>query len=317
LNPQIFTNHFSIDFSPSKSDLRRSDHQGKYKESTSTMSVDIRPGFLPPQAPYDVTSTIIDFVATTPAIPEYKNCFAAVIDNFMTETECTELLALAEQSTEAGKWERAMINVGNGNQVMATDYRNCGRIIFDSPEIADRLLARLKPFFESWDAVTLQNKLGVTGLAGRKNIFTLTRLNERLWFLKYVGGEYFRPHCDGNYRTPDGSEISFYTIQLYLSGEGEEGQDLKEFAKRQKRELEGKDMNSDDRKGTDQEKLLGGATSFMPSWELADQPVRVWPKTGRVLVFQQNNMWHGGDSVCVGTKHTMRTDVMYSKTPLA
>lgn len=281
------------------------------------MSIDIRPGFLPPQAPHNVTSAIIDFTATTPAIPEYKNCFAAVIDNFMTEAECKELLALAEQSTKNGKWERAMINVGNGKQTMATDYRNCGRIIFDSPEIAGRLLARLKPFFESWDTVTLQNKLGVTGLAGRKNIFNLTRLNERLRFLKYVGGEYFRPHCDGNYRTPDGSEISFYTIQLYLSGEGEEGQDLEEFAKRQKKELKGKGIKSDDKKGADPERLLGGATSFMPSWEQADQAVRVWPKTGRVLVFQQNNLWHGGDSVYGGTKYTVRTDVMYSKTPLA
>lgn len=281
------------------------------------MSVDIRPDFLSPQAPHNVTSTIIDFTATTPPIPEYKKSFAAVIDNFMTEDECQELLGLAEQSTEDGKWERAMINIGNGKQAMATDYRNCGRIIFDSPDIADRLLARLKPFFESWDMVTLQNKLGVTGLAGRKNIFNLTRLNERLRFLKYIGGEYFRPHCDGNYRTPDGSEISFYTIQLYLSGEGEEGQDLKEFAKRQKNELKGKDIKSEDGKGADQGKLLGGATSFMASWELPDQAVRFWPKTGRVLVFQQNNMWHGGDSVYGGTKYTVRTDVMYSKTPLA
>lgn len=281
------------------------------------MSVDIRPDFLPPQAPQNVTSTVIDFTATTPPIPEYRNSFAAVIDNFMTEAECKELLALAEQSTETGNWERAMINAGNGKQTMDTEYRNCGRIIFDSPEIADRLMARLKPFFESWDAVNLQNKLDVTGVAGRKNNFNLTRLNERLRFLKYVGGEYFRPHCDGNYRTPDGSEISFYTIQLYLNGEGEEGQDLKEFAKRHKRELKGKGIKSDDRKGADKEKLLGGATSFMPSWEMEDQSVRVWPKTGRVLVFQQRDMWHGGDSVYGGTKYTMRTDVMYSRTPLA
>lgn len=281
------------------------------------MSVNIRPRFLSPQAPHNVTSTIIDFSATTPAIPAYKNCFAAVIDNLMTEAECKEILALAEQSTEAGKWERAMVNVGNGKQTMATDYRNCDRIIFDSPELADRILARLKPFFESWDMVTLQNKLGVTGLAGRKNNYNLTRLNERLRFLKYVGGEYFRPHCDGNYRTPDGREISFYTIQLYLSGEGEEGQDLKEFAKREKKELRGQGIKTVDRKGADQEKLLGGATSFIPSWEKADQAVRVWPKTGRVLVFQQNNLWHGGDSVYGGTKYTVRTDVMYSKTPLS
>ena len=178
-------------------------------------------------------------------------------------------------------------------------------------------MARLRPFFESWDAVTLQNKLGVTGLAGKRYIFNLAGLNGRLRFLKYVGGEYFRPHCDGKYRTPDGSEISFYTIQLYLSGEGEEGQDMKEFAEMQRKESEGKDIAPGSGKRADQDKLLGGATSFMPAWERAEQAVRVWPKTGRVLVFQQNNLWHGGDSVYRGTKYTVRTDVMYSKTPLA
>lgn len=278
------------------------------------MSVKIRPGFLPPQAPQNVTSTIIDFTATTPAIPQYKDSFAAVIDNFMTEAECKELLALAEQSTETGEWERAMINVGYGKQVLATDYRNCGRIIFDSPEIADRLLARLKPFFERWDTITLQNKLGVTGLAGRKHVFSLMRLNERLRFLKYVGGGYFRPHCDGKYRTPDGSETSFYTIQLYLNGDGEEGQDLEQFAKRQKEETSGQSMKSEDGEEDRQEKLLGGATSFLPS-PMSKQAVRVWPKTGQVLVFQQNDMWHCGDSVYRGAKYTMRTDVMYSKSP--
>ncbi|EED15885.1 conserved hypothetical protein [Talaromyces stipitatus ATCC 10500] len=277
------------------------------------MPATIRPDFLPAQPPHHVTSSIIDFTATTPPIPEYEDCFAAVIDNFMTEAECNELLSLAEQSTtEPGKWERAMINAGNGKQVMVTDTRNCGRIMFDSPEIADRLLARLKPFFERWNMVKLQNQLPVTGIAGRKNVYNLTRLNERLRFLKYVGGEYFKTHVDGKYRTPDGSEMSFYTIQLYLNGEGEEGQDLKELARRKQKGFNGQNIER-----TDQEKLLGGATSFSPSWRDTNQDVRVWPKAGRILVFQHNNLWHGGDSVYGGVKYTVRTDVLYSKSPLS
>ncbi|KAH8700956.1 hypothetical protein BGW36DRAFT_460032 [Talaromyces proteolyticus] len=288
------------------------------------MSLTIRPDFLSPQAPPNVTSSIIDFNSTTPRIRAYKRNFAAVIDNFMTEAECNELLALAEKSAALSSdnkiqtpiWERAMINVGGGKQAMATDVRNCGRIIFDSTELADRLLARLIPFFRRWDMERLENRMAVTGLTGRQNTYYLTRLNERLRFLKYVGGEYFRPHWDGRYITPDRGEVSFYTVHFYLNGEGESGQDLKEVLRREKEErkwgCDGEVGDSEEERGKG--RLLGGATSFIPSWEEDDQAVRVWPKTGRVLVFQHNDLLHGGDSVYGGTKYTVRTDVMYSKT---
>lgn len=270
----------------------------------------IRPNFLPAQAPPSAHSRIVDFSTT---IPLYQHHFAAVIDDFMTEDECKELLALAEEHSlkQGGTWERAMVNVGGGRQAMATEVRSCGRIILDSRELADRLLARLRPYFAEWDMLRLErnSRLAVTGLDGRRNEFTLTRLNERLRFLKYVGGEYFRPHWDGMYTTPDGSEVSLYTIHLYLNGDGE--QDLEEVLKHQKREDEGHDVENPDPEG----KLLGGATSFIFSFEEPDEAVRIWPKTGSILVFQHNDLLHSGDSVFAGTKYTMRTDVMFSKSP--
>jgi hypothetical protein len=59
------------------------------------------------------------------------------------------------------------------------------------------------------------------------------------------------------------------------------------------------------------EKLLGGATSFTDGFRAKDS-VRVFPKTGSVLVFQQRNLMHSGDDVFRGVKYTMRSDVMYS-----
>ena len=50
------------------------------------------------------------------------------------------------------------------------------------------------------------------------------RLNERLRFLRYRGGEYFRPHTDGCYVTPAGDEIFYLTVHLYLNGNGEQSQ---------------------------------------------------------------------------------------------
>lgn len=293
-----------------------------HSEKRRIMAFTIRPDFLPPQLPPNAKSNIIDFTSTKPAIPKYKDHFAAVIDNFMTEAECNELLSYAEQSatktsisngnaTKADPWERAMINVGGGRQAMAADYRNCGRIIYDAPELADRIFARLMPFFRQWNMVTLENRYGVTGLAGRRYVYQVRRLNERLRFLKYAGGEFFRPHCDASYHTPDESQISFYTIQLYLNNDGEEGQNLDEVMTLQDKERKGEYVFN--AKETDTNgKLLGGATSFMPSWEEDHPAVKVWPKTGRVLVFQHNNLWHSGDSVYSGTKYTVRTDVMYS-----
>jgi hypothetical protein len=63
--------------------------------------------------------------------------------------------------------------------------------------------------------------------------------------------------------------------------------------------------------GGGSETLLGGATSFMHGFMVKDS-VRVFPKTGRILIFQQRNLMHGGDDVFRGVKYTVRSDVMYS-----
>ncbi|KAE8133921.1 hypothetical protein BDV38DRAFT_257105 [Aspergillus pseudotamarii] len=275
------------------------------------MDPQLNPNFLPWKAPPGAKCKKIDFATSDPPLPEFKNRFAVVIDNILTEEECDELIRLAEASTLTPQsttpvWERAMINVGGGRQRLATDTRNCGRIIWDSPELADKLLNRLMPFLKELEIDRLENRPLVTGLAGRNKTYGLTRLNERLRFLKYEGGEYFKPHWDAFYTTPDRKEKSYYTVHLYLNGDGE--QDLKELMREQIRVEEKGDVNLD--VGG---KLLGGATSFLPRYEEKERQLRVFPKTGSVLVFQQNDLLHGGDSVFRGTKYTLRTDIMYQQ----
>ena len=97
-------------------------------------------------------------------------------------------------------------------------------------------------------------------------------------FLKYSPGEYFKPHRDGSYKRPDGKEISFVTIQLYLN-----------------------------------EGFEGGKTTFMSGFNgPSERDVGVTPKIGRVLVFQ-HEILHEGSLLMAGTKYTMRTDVMYGE----
>ncbi|KAL2814265.1 hypothetical protein BJX63DRAFT_200983 [Aspergillus granulosus] len=272
------------------------------------MAPNVRPNFLPARPPANARCQVIDFATTVPPLPEYKRYLAAVVDNALTEAECKELISIAEASTPDGStWERALINVGNGRQALSTESRHCGRIILDSHELADRLLARLRPFLRELNIEQLENRPLVTGLAGRNRTYRLTRFNERLRFLKYVGGEYFRPHWDAIYTDPATKQRSYFTVHLYLNGDGE--QDLKEL-KRAERETVGSDGRpNEDLDGS----LLGGATAFLPRIEEKERHARVFPKTGSVLIFQQKELMHSGDPVFRGTKHTLRTDVMYEE----
>lgn len=136
------------------------------------------------------------------------------------------------------------------------------------------------------------------GLSKPASVRLATGLNERLRFLKYGPGEFFEKHCDGCFRREisngsggGGEEFSLFTLHLYL--------------------------NDDDADGdTDGKGLVGGATSFFSPWNRAQsevvKEVKVKPKIGRVLIFQQADLLHSGEEVIEGLKLTMRTDIMYT-----
>ena len=66
-------------------------------------------------APSNLTKETIDFTKT--ALPGYKGSYAVVLDNVLTEQECNDLLAAAEDYGK-GNWERAMVNIGGGEQAL-------------------------------------------------------------------------------------------------------------------------------------------------------------------------------------------------------
>lgn len=221
-----------------------------------------------------------------------------LLTDVLSLEECSQLLELAE-ATSNGKWEQALVNVGGGRQKLYTDIRSCDRIIWDSYELAQRLLDRIRVFLQ--DITELKDSAKVTGHGPvkRGETFRMTRLNERMRFLKYDKGCYFREHCDGSCEiasspclnqdanpsldvTPDGSEISYITLHLYLN------------------------------EADPQNPLKGGATRFH-SLHYAGRYYDVEPKTGSVLVFQHRGLRHSGDELEAGTKYTMRTDIMYEK----
>lgn len=151
-------------------------------------------------------------------LPMYKGLYAVVLDDVLTPDECSTLVAAAEASTSKG-WERAMVNVGGGQQLLLTDARNCGRIIWDSHDVVARIWARIEHLPEVQEILRLENVPRICGSGPTKwnEVWKFTRPNERMRFLKYTGGEYFRPHCDGSYETSDRTERSYFTLHLYLN----------------------------------------------------------------------------------------------------
>jgi predicted 2-oxoglutarate/Fe(II)-dependent dioxygenase YbiX len=99
-------------------------------------------------------------------------------------------------------------------------------------------------------------------------------MNERLSYLRYGSGQYFRQHCDGQLELPDGRK-SRVTIQVYLGNDDVEG----------------------------------GATRFHDSRSRHYYDVE--PKKGRVLIFQQRNLLHSGEDVTKGLKYALRSDLMF------
>ena len=217
-----------------------------------------------------------------------------LIHDLFTPDECRSLVEAAEQSN-GGEWEQALVNVGGGKQKLITDQRLCERILWDSPEIAKLLEDRVKPFLPA-EIVSLTNAGRITGPGPvkRNETWGLNRFNERLRFLKYTQGMYFREHCDGCYVTPDQQEQSRLTVHIYLNGS-----DRWTAAEPQPEQAKVHEMP-----------LIGGATRFSV-WDGASYDVN--PQVGSCLVFQQRMLMHSGEEVEQGTKYTLRTDVMYSK----
>ncbi|XP_055957653.1 uncharacterized protein LOC126824958 [Patella vulgata] len=99
----------------------------------------------------------------------------------------------------------------------------------------------------------------------------VTGLNKQLKFLRYDPGEYFKPHFDGCY-TGENGEKSYFSLQLYLN-----------------------------------EGFKGGSTTFIS--KISGDRVEFVPKTGAVLIFQQDIL-HEGSLLEEGRKYSCRTDIM-------
>jgi predicted 2-oxoglutarate/Fe(II)-dependent dioxygenase YbiX len=158
-------------------------------------------------------------------------------------------------------------------------YRNNDRLVLDDETLAAEI-AELPGLREVLAAhrTLLEETVG----AG----WTFAGINPRFRFCRYTNGQSFVRHRDGAYQR-DEDERSFLTLQLYLDDD-----------------------------------FVGGATRFFDGCGGAEQAetgrllVSVVPERGRVIIFD-HRLWHDGEAVFRGTKHVLRTDLLFRRTSSA
>lgn len=184
-----------------------SDFPQVVKTSYSSHRVPIPNSFLAPLSdPSAIEVSQIDF-ASTP-LSEYEDRYAVVLDNVMSKDECGQLIRMAEMSAGAHRgadepanngWSTAMVNAGPGQEFHAPHYRNSDRIIWDDKEITRRLWQRvlqgegMKKYMLQLQGDKYATVIGRTAVNHDERwVATDQGINERMRFLKYGAGQFFR-----------------------------------------------------------------------------------------------------------------------------
>ncbi|AYV86590.1 MAG: hypothetical protein Sylvanvirus4_4 [Sylvanvirus sp.] len=208
-----------------------------------------------------------------PLFPEKKDAYAMIIDHLFTEQECQDMI----ERTEVIGYEEALVGA---QQLRVESQRNNYRVILDNQDLAAEIYRRVHPYLpKKW--------LG----------HNLSRVNERLRFLKYKPGEYFKPHNDGIYVNETSTEQTYITIHLYLNDvkEGHGGETTFTTA-----------PLGYGRHLLEQKRLKETDPTQNPI-----QHVSVRPVTGRALVFE-HHLKHEGSTLLQGVKYTLRAEALYT-----
>jgi hypothetical protein len=198
--------------------------------------------------------------------------FVYYLHNIMTPQECQRCI----DESEAYGYDAALLN-----ETLETDIRKHSRCIIDDQMFAAELCRRISA------ACASHTPSPITIEPFQSENIELVGLNERLRVLRYDPGEYFKPHCDGQYVDGEKGVYTLVTSQLYLN-EGFTGGST--------------NLVTVDFKGH-------GSISTSEQYDVAVQHAVV-PRTGSVLLFQHDCL-HEGEELVSGRKYTIRTDFLY------
>ncbi|KAK7485701.1 hypothetical protein BaRGS_00023002 [Batillaria attramentaria] len=196
--------------------------------------------------------------------PDQRDHLAFLLHNVLSAEECEDYI----KWTEERGYTKALLSVGGGRQKLDPHVCNSDHCIIDSPEEANKLWQRIRAYVPTrWMGCPVKG------------------LNERLRFLRYDAGQFFKPHMDAQYVAESGKQ-SYITLLIYLN-----------------------------------EGFEGGHTIFLPQHETKSKEGRhivhhlpapqVVPVTGSALIFQ-HDLLNEESVVTSGRKYAVRTDVMYA-----
>lgn len=124
-----------------------------------------------------------------------------VIENFLTEKECEDLILFSETKG----YEEATVSLKSGAKMMK-NIRNNERLIYEDEILAQQYWEKLKPF--------CPEKLDTAIAIG---------LNEQFRFYKYQSNQRFKRHIDGRFQRNE-QEESRVTFMMYLNQDFEGGE---------------------------------------------------------------------------------------------
>jgi hypothetical protein len=200
-----------------------------------------------------------------------------VVENFLSTEECESLIAQGERvGYEANELPTEVgLDADELDFMRAVHFRTSSKALSDDEMLAKKLWDRAKEFLPA-DATLLRN---ITNYEG----YHSHCFNERFRFYKQDDKQYHKPHCDSPYKRQvldaesKVDERSILTCLITLNNVEE-----------------------------------GGADTF---WTLDESRtvVSIPPKRGCAIFYMQN-LLHESEPVIGGSKHYLRTDVMFRKT---
>jgi len=253
---------------------------------------------LEPLSQFDMERVIVEPVQAVDSRFARFGGRCLALRNVLTARECEYLIT---EMTSHGDLERVSYR---------QEYRQNDRFVFDTKELSGLLWKRVEPIAKALAfAVDLEDPSKQRLLSAEKEeetsacpeelrvgyghtgVWRPIGLNECLRFCRYNPGGFFRSHCDAMYKRSE-EEMSFFTCMFYLdSGFG------------------------------------GGATRFLRiDGNLTDKNylklaeddqvlASLQPEAGMCLLFFQPGLLHEGEDVKEGSKHILRTDVMFRRDP--
>ena len=156
--------------------------------SYTSNDIEIPDSFLTGPPVKDPIAKPIDWASTD--IPQNNGRVAFVVDNVLSPEECKQLLSLAEASVpvqgQDSPWKPALIAVSAGVEAQAPGYRESDRIIWDHQVVADRIGERIM------QAQGVREQLASFPEPAGEGVWKFRRVNERMRFLKYTAGQFFK-----------------------------------------------------------------------------------------------------------------------------